>query len=124
VFAGPGCTDAGVGVALLSFGDRHARQHEGETLAESGRRHLHVTTGSARPPEDAFRIAHTELVRWVQQLTGLSPMDAYQLVSQTALTPIANVVDTSYTVVAKMAKSHLRGVSVMGDSHRLLRGLG
>ncbi len=40
-----------------------------------------MTTGSARPLEDAFRIAHTELVGWVRQLTGLSMMDAYQLVS-------------------------------------------
>jgi acetamidase/formamidase len=81
-----------------------------------------MTTGSSRPLEDAFRIAHTELVRWVQDLTGLSAMDAYQLVSQTALTPIANVVDTNYTVVAKLAKSHLPGITVMGDVHRRLRG--
>jgi acetamidase/formamidase len=80
-----------------------------------------MTTGSSRPLEDAFRIAHTELVRWVQELTGLSAMDAYQLVSQTALTPIANVVDTNYTVVAKMAKRHLPGLTVMQDMHRRLR---
>jgi acetamidase/formamidase len=82
--------------------------------------HLMVA-GSARPLEDAFRIAHTELVRWVQELTGLSAMDAYQLVSQTALTPIANVVDTNYTVVAKIAKAHLRGATAMGGVHDRLR---
>jgi acetamidase/formamidase len=80
-----------------------------------------MTTGSARPLEDAFRIAHAELVGWVQELTGLSQLDAYQLVSQTALTPIANVVDTSYTVVAKLAKAHLGGVVVMGGAHDRLR---
>jgi hypothetical protein len=48
-------------------------------------------------------------------------MDAYQLVSQTALTPIANVVDTNYTVVAKIAKAHLRGVTAMGGVHNRLR---
>jgi amidase len=134
---------------LFSLGDGHARQGEGETCGVAVECAMDtvlvvdllkggpatpwprleddtciMTTGSSRPLEDAFRIAHTELVRWVQELTGLSPMDAYQLVSQTALTPIANVVDTNYTVVAKMAKSHLPGVSVMGDSHRRLRGLG
>ena len=80
-----------------------------------------MTTGSARPLEDAFRIAHSELVRWVGELTGLSSMDAYQLVSQTALTPVANVVDTSYTVVAKMAKRYLKGATVMTGMHARLR---
>ncbi len=132
--------------AMLSLGDGHARQGEGETcgvavecamdtvlvidLVKGGAPTpwprleddtFIMTTGSSRPLEDAFRIAHTELVRWVQELTGLSMMDAYQLVSQTALTPIANVVDTNYTVVAKMAKSHLPGVVVMGGAHRRLR---
>ena len=77
-----------------------------------------MTTGSARPLEDAFRIAHTELVRWVAELTGLSVMDAYQLVSQTVLTPVANVVDTNYTVVAKLAKRYLPGVDRHGRRPR------
>jgi acetamidase/formamidase len=80
-----------------------------------------MTTGSTRPLEDAFRIAHTELVTWVMELTGLSAMDAYQLVSQTALTPIANVVDTNYTVVAKLDKRYLRGATVMDGIHDRLR---
>jgi acetamidase/formamidase len=132
--------------ALFSLGDGHARQGEGETcgvavecamdtvlvldvlkgLPATAWPRLEddaylMTTGSARPLEDAFRIAHSELVRWVSELTGLSPMDAYQLVSQTALTPVANVVDTAYTVVAKMAKSYLRGAVAMDGAHQRLR---
>ncbi len=128
--------------ALFSLGDGHARQGEGETcgvavecamdtvlvldLIKGGSPtpwprleddEFIMTTGSTRPLEDAFRIAHTELVRWVQELTGLSDMDAYQLVSQTALTPVANVVDTNYTVVAKMAKRYLGDVRVMQGMH-------
>jgi acetamidase/formamidase len=61
------------------------------------------------------------MVRWVSELTGLSAMDAYQLVSQTALTPIANVVDTNYTVVAKVAKRFLKGTRVMDGMHEQLR---
>jgi acetamidase/formamidase len=131
--------------ALFSLGDGHARQGEGETCGVAVEcpmdtvlvldlvkgvatpwprleddRYLMVA-GSARPLEDAFRIAHTELVRWIQELTGLSAMDAYQLVSQTALTPIANVVDTNYTVVAKIAKAHLKGATAMGGVHERLR---
>jgi amidase len=131
--------------ALFSLGDGHARQGEGETCGVAVECAMDtvlvvdlikgsptpwprlendtyvMTTGSARPLEDAFRIAHTEMVRWVQELTALSAMDAYQLVSQTALTPIANVVDTNYTVVAKVDKAHLRGASVMGGMHERLR---
>ena len=84
--------------ALFSLGDGHARQGEGETcgvavecamdtvfvvdvvkgpttdrVAHGSRTTTFLmTTGSARPLEDAFRIAHAELVRWVRELTGLS----------------------------------------------------
>lgn len=132
--------------ALFSLGDGHARQGEGETCGVAVECAMDtvlvldlvkgasptawprleddtfiMTTGSARPLEDAFRIAHTELVSWVAELTGLSAMDAYQLVSQTALTPIANVVDTNYTVVAKIDKRYLRGATVMDGIHQRLR---
>ena len=132
--------------AMFSLGDGHARQGEGETCGVAVECAMDtvlvldlikggsptpwprleddtyiMTTGSARPLEDAFRIAHTELVRWVGELTGLSAMDAYQLVSQAALTPLANVVDTNYTVVAKLAKQYLRGATVMNGMHQRLR---
>ena len=132
--------------AQFSLGDGHARQGEGETCGVAVECAMDtvfvldlikgatptawprlendefiMTTGSARPLEDAFRIAHTELVHWVSELTGLSAMDAYQLVSQTALTPIANVVDTNYTVVAKMAKRYLGDAPIMSDTHERLR---
>src|SRR5215468_8219428 len=92
--------------ALLSLGDGHARQGEGETCGVAvecamntvvivdlvkGRpcpwprlesdTHL-MTTGSARPLEDAFRIATLELVHWLGDEYGLDRLDAYQLVSQ------------------------------------------
>jgi amidase len=63
------------------------------------------------------------MVLWVAELTGQSTLDAYQLVSQTALTPVANVVDTNYTVVAKVPKSVLGGAVAMGGAHARLRAL-
>ena len=131
--------------ALLSLGDGHARQGEGETCGVAVECAMDtvfvvdlvkgvptpwprleddtylMTTGSARPLEDAFRIAHTELVRWTAELLELSELDAYQLVSQVALTPIAQVVDTDYTVVAKLPKSLLRGTAALGGVHERLR---
>ena len=51
--------------------------------------------------EDSWRIAKSELVHWVGQLQGLDTMDAYQLLSQIAEVPVANVVDANYSVVVK-----------------------
>jgi acetamidase/formamidase len=130
--------------AMFSLGDGHARQGEGETCGvavecamdtvvvvdlikgspvpwpriESSK--YIMTTGSARPLEDAFRIAHQQMVLWVSELTGQSVIDAYQLVSQAVLTPIANVVDTAYTVVCKFPKSVLQGAVAMGGMHERL----
>ena len=82
-----------------------------------------MTTGSARPLEDAFRIAHAELVGWVAR--AHRPLAAWTPTSwsrRPSLTPVANVVDTSYTVVAKMPKRYLGAVTVMSGPHDRLRG--
>jgi acetamidase/formamidase len=131
--------------ALFSFGDGHARQGEGETCGVAVETAMDsvvivdlikgvpcpwprlesddfvITTGSARPLEDAFRIAHSELVRWTAAETGLSILDAYQLVSQVVLSPVANVVDTAYTMTAKLPKAVLPGITPMGGTHARLR---
>lgn len=130
---------------LFSFGDGHARQGEGETCGTAVETAMEsivavdvisdsytawprietdgfiMTTGSARPLEDAFRIAHVDMVEWVSSLTGLSKLDSYQFVSQSALSPIANVVDTDYTVVCKISKALLRGVEPYDGMHQRLK---
>ncbi|GAA1158545.1 acetamidase/formamidase family protein [Nocardioides aquiterrae] len=131
--------------ALLSFGDGHARQAEGETCGVAVECAMDsviivdlikdtptpwprlenddylMTTGSAKPLEDAFRIAHTEMVRWVAELLSLSEMDAYQLVSQIALSPVANVCDTVYTMVCKVPKKLIGSPTAFGGVHDALR---
>ena len=131
--------------ALFSFGDGHARQGEGETcgvavecamdtvlildlIKGSGtpwpriESDTHImTTGSTKPLEDAFRIAHSQMVHWVSDVTGQSTLDSYQFVSQVAQTPVANVVDTNYTMVAKVAKEHLGQVHIMDGMHAKMR---
>ena len=86
-----------------------------------------MSAGSARPLEDAFRIAQHDMVSWVASLCGLDPLDAYQLVTQAVESPLANVCDTNYTSIAKMPKRYL-GPSlapgaVMQDAHPRLRDL-
>jgi acetamidase/formamidase len=133
--------------ALFSLGDGHARQGEGETCGTAletamdtvvivelikGRpcawprieSDTHVmSVGSARPLEDAFRIAQADMVGWIASDYGLDQLDAYQLVSQAVESPIANVVDTNYTSVAKMAKRWLPRHDVYGGLHTHLREL-
>ncbi len=117
--------------AMVSLGDGHARQGEGETCGVAvetamnsvvivdlikdrvtpwprleSDTHL-MSAGSARPLEDAFRIAQLDLVQWVAGSTGMSQMDTYQLLSQTVESPLANVCDTNYTSVAKVRKAWL-----------------
>lgn len=77
-----------------------------------------MSAGSARPLEDAFRIAQADLVHWVAQDWGLSVLDAYQFITQAVEAPLANVCDTNYTSVAKIRKDWLGGgVSVMRSAH-------
>jgi len=133
---------------LLSIGDGHARQGEGETCGVAvecamntvlavellkgvatpwprleSDTHI-MSTGSVRPLEDAFRIAQADMVQWVSELCGLSAMDSYQFLSQAIEAPLANVVDTNYTSVAKVRKDWLTGSGdVMRGMHAHLRGL-
>jgi acetamidase/formamidase len=133
---------------MLSIGDGHARQGEGEvcgTAVEAAMNtvivvdlvkggaplsprlenddHL-MTTGSARPLEDAYRMSQSDLVGWVGMLLGLEQLDAYQLVSQAGLAPAGNVCDTNYTMVGKVPKSLLGGASAYDGTHARLREIG
>jgi acetamidase/formamidase len=136
--------------ALLSLGDGHARQGEGETCGVAVECAMNtvlivdlikgggdtgatpwprlenddyiMSAGSARPLEDAFRIAQHDMVTWVAALTGLHPLDAYQFVTQAVESPLANVCDTNYTSVAKMPKRYLPAAPYQGI-HAHLREL-
>ena len=144
--------------ALFSIGDGHCRQGEGETCGVAVEAAMDtvlivelikgaltpwprleddtyiMSTGSARPLEDAFRIAHGDLVHWLAGGFGLDKLDAYQLVSQISESPVANVCDPNYTFIAKAPKRFLPGPDVydgararlkeMARAYRAERGLG
>ncbi len=131
--------------ALFSLGDGHARQGEGETCGVAVEAAMdtviaidlikgaatpwprietddHImTTGSARPLEDAFRIAHSEMVGWLCQDFGFEKLDAYQLLTQVSESPVGNVCDPNYTFLAKVAKRWLPRVDPYGSMHARLR---
>ena len=66
-----------------------------------------MVAGSARPLIDAFRLAHVELVEWLQADYGFDRLDVYALLGQLAENTVANIVDPAYTVVAKFPKRYL-----------------
>ncbi len=131
--------------ALFSVGDGHYRQGEGEacgTAVEGAMDaiiiidlikgaapawprieddNFYMTVGSSRPMEDSWRIGQLELIRWFQELYGLHQLDAYQLLSQITKAPIANVVDSNYSVVIKAGKELVPHVSAFQGMHESLK---
>jgi acetamidase/formamidase len=131
--------------ALFSLGDGHARQGEGETCGVAvecamdtvitidlikGRStawprlendEYLISTGSARPLEDAFRIAHVDMVQWLVEEYGFEQLDAYQFLTQVSESPLANVCDPNYTCLAKVPKRYLPGGEAYAGTHARLR---
>ena len=116
---------------LVSFGDGHLAQGDGEIIGTALEGALNVelvidllkkkstpsprietkdwimSIGAARPLEDSARVAFKDMVEWVRERTGLGLMDAYQFVSQNARAPIIEMVDPEYTVLVKIEKRRL-----------------
>jgi len=67
-----------------------------------------MSIGSARPLEDATRIAYRELVRWLAADYGFDQWDAYMMLSQCGKVRLGNFVDPKYTVGAMIAKHYLK----------------
>ena len=66
-----------------------------------------MAVGSARPMEDAARIAYKELIDWMVADYAFDPLDAYQLLTQAGTLYVGNMVDTYYSLVAGIEKSYL-----------------
>lgn len=117
--------------ALFYTGDCHARQGQGELCGVALEITSKVTVvfdvikgkalewpriesedaimvvGSARPMEDAARIANTELILWLEEEYGFDRLDAYQLLTQAGGLYVGNMVDTTYSLVASIEKRYL-----------------
>ncbi len=117
--------------AIFYFGDGHALQGDGEVCGSGLQTSMDVAfrfelikgeriawprfedathimvAGSARPLSDAMRISFVELINWLVTDYGFSKPDAYQLTSQVATVRVAQMVDPTYTVVAKFPKKLL-----------------
>jgi len=56
--------------------------------------------------EDAARIAYSQLIEWMVEL-GWDRMEAYQALTQIGSLYVGNMVDTTYSLVAKIAKKYV-----------------
>ena len=117
--------------AYFYFGDAHALQGDGEITGSGIETVVNATlqfdliknqkiswprmendqyimvAGSSRPLEDAFRIANVEMVKWLEHDYGFDRWEALEVLSQLAVSRIANVVDPVYTVMSKFPKRYL-----------------
>lgn len=66
-----------------------------------------MAIGSARPLEDATRIAYRELILWMEAEYAYDRWDAYMMLSQCGQVRLGNFVDPKYTVGAAIRKSYL-----------------
>ena len=67
-----------------------------------------MTVCSARPLEDAAKLAVRELVEWLKTDFGLDEYDAYMLLSVAGDVDVSQIVDPQYTVVAKIRKDLIK----------------
>lgn len=117
--------------ALLYLGDCHATQGDGELCGVAIEHPTHTTItvniikgwtltwprlenadfimsiGSARPMEDAARIAYADLVRWMVEGYGFEKWDAYFILTQVGRARLGNMVDPNYTIGASISKTYL-----------------
>ena len=124
--------------ALLSSGDGHYAMGDGEIMGAAIEGAMNVEVyielikkqftpipcmenadeimfvGSGRPLEDAARVAFKAMIGWVRAKSGVSEMDAYQFVAQSAKAPVIQLVDPEYTTLVKIDRRRLPGVARSG----------
>src|SRR5258708_3429733 len=66
-----------------------------------------MAIGSARPLEDATRIAYHELVLWMEKEYGFDRWDAYMMLSQCGKVRLGNFVEPKYSVGPAISKKNL-----------------
>jgi amidase len=117
--------------AYLYLGDCHGRQGDGELCGVAvemastttiqvdlikswaigwprlENEHCIMTIGSARPMEDAARIAYRELIRWLVADYQFDETEAYFLLTQAGKMRVGNMVDPKYTLGASLLKEYL-----------------
>jgi amidase len=123
--------------ALLFVGDGHATQGAGELTGDALETSMDIeftvelqqgsgpgnprfenadylmASGIAGSIDDAFRGATTNLVRWLEKKYGLNAAEVSSVLGTAMVYEVAEVVDPSVHVVAKIPKSVLAGLKAV-----------
>ena len=120
--------------ALLHVGDMHARQGDGEIcggggIETGGSAKLMVeinpkppemswprlenadyimTIGVDKPAEDAFRIALSEMILWLDADYGMTQGDAFMFLAQCLEARVTQFVNPTYTYICRVRREYLR----------------
>ena len=119
--------------ALLHVGDMHARQGDGEICGGGGietggsvtmkvelspmpkemtwpriENDTHImTTGIEKPAEDAFRIALSEMILWLEADYGMTQGEAFIFLAQCLEARVTQFVNPTYSYICKVNKKYL-----------------
>ena len=119
--------------ALLHVGDMHARQGDGEICGGGGietggsvmmrvelssmpeemswpriENDTHImTTGIEKPAEDAFRIALSEMILWLDADYGMTQGEAFIFLAQCLEARVTQFVNPTYSYVCKVNRKYL-----------------
>ena len=119
--------------ALLHVGDMHARQGDGEICGGGGietggsvmmkvelspmpeemswpriENDTHImTTGIEKPAEDAFRIALSEMILWLEADYGMTQGEAFIFLAQCLEARVTQFVNPTYSYVCKVNRKYL-----------------
>ena len=119
--------------ALLHVGDMHARQGDGEICGGGGietggsvkimvevstkppemtwpriENATHImTTGIDKPAEDAFRIALSEMILWLEASYGMEQGEAFIFLAQCLEARVTQFVNPTYSYICKVNRKYL-----------------
>ncbi len=119
--------------ALLHVGDMHARQGDGEISGGGGietggsallkvelspkpegmtwpriENDTHImTTGIEKPAEDAFRIALSEMILWLEADYGMTQGEAFIFLAQCLEARVTQFVNPTYSYICKVNRKYL-----------------
>jgi hypothetical protein len=102
---------------------RHGRRGAGRGagVAPPGERRVPDVDGVGATAGRRVPDQQHDLVGWTGELLVLDPLGALQLVGQTGLAPVANMVAPNYTRVAKLPRWALGGTQAYDGLHGRLR---
>ena len=92
---------------LLAGGRHGLSGRVGATLSSRRSADVRDLTAQARPAEDAFRTALSEMLLWLEEEYNFARKDAFMFLAQVLEARITQFVNPTFSYVAKVKKEYL-----------------